>query len=62
MEFANSMYAAVTRQFFDFLVSNINKKFQERCQTLDERQYENDIDLGSYEEKKQTVENTSSQN
>ena len=45
MEFANSMYAAVTRQFFDFLVSNINNRFQERCQTVGELQYEKDIDL-----------------
>ena len=27
MEFASSLYASVTRQFFDFLVSNINSKF-----------------------------------
>ena len=44
MEFANSLYASVTKQFFDFLVSNINDKFQTRCEEVGEQKYASELD------------------
>lgn len=44
MEFANSLYASVTRQFFDFLVTNINAKFRDRCAEVGEQSYRHELD------------------
>ena len=44
MEFANVFYSAVTTQFFDFLVANINSEFEQRCaQLVLEGRYNNEI-------------------
>lgn len=34
MTFANPLYSAVTRQFFDLLASTMNQSFQDRCRDL----------------------------
>ena len=34
MSFASPMYAAVTRQFFDFLAQQMHQSFTERCKDL----------------------------
>ena len=44
MEFANSLYASVTRQFFDFLVTNVNAKFIDRCVEVGEQEYSHELD------------------
>lgn len=31
MEFTNSLYTSITRQFFDLLTSGVNKSFEQRC-------------------------------
>ena len=31
MEFSSPLYASITRQFFDYLVVNVNQQFEERC-------------------------------
>ena len=34
MEFSSSIYSGITSKFFDFLIENINKQFEERCAEL----------------------------
>ena len=34
MTFANPLYSAITRQFFDLLAGTMNQSFQDRCRDL----------------------------
>lgn len=34
MSFSNPLYSAITTQFFDYLVLNINQAFEKRCYEL----------------------------
>ena len=44
MAFASPLYAAITSQFFDFLVKTTTTSFEERCTTItNERRYADEI-------------------
>lgn len=56
MTFANPLYSAVTRQFFDLLAGTMNQSFQDRCRDLHYKDGKRKSPISETQKKEQCVD------